>query len=231
MSGGVQRAKGWETYQAGAGAAGLFSRWPNEAMVKVLFGSYLGTRRAPAAGERVLDVGCGFGQNLLPFVNCGCEAAGVELTASMIAEAAKAMQQRGVRVDFRVGANRAIPFEDGAFDLVLSINTIHYESNEAHYLAALGEFARVLKPGGRLYVSTVGPRHEIRTRAEPLGGHRFRIRDYDFRNGEIMFFLDHERELADAMSRHFAAAETGQVTERLMTRTLDFFIGVATKAA
>lgn len=223
-------AQGWESYQSGAGAAGLFSRWPNEAMVKVLFGSYLGERRVPAAGERVLDVGCGFGQNLLPFINVGCAAAGVELTEAMTSEAAKAMASRGVNVDFRVGSNRNIPFEDASFELVLSINAVHYETNQADYLAALAEFARVLKPGGRLYVSTVAPGHEFRTRAEPLGDHRFRIRDYDFRNGEVMCFLDNEKELTSLMKQHFATVETGQVTERLMTRTLDFFIVVATKA-
>lgn len=231
MTGVTQAAKGWEVYQTGAGDSGLYSRWPNEAMVKALFGSYLRAKRAPKAGERVLDVGCGFGQNLLPFISQGCLAAGIELTESMIAEAEKAMALRGVDVDFRVGSNRAIPFKDASFDLVLSVNAIHYETNERDYLAAIAEFARVLRPGGRLYVSTVGPLHEIRQRAEALGAHQFRIRDYDFRDGETMFFLDDELELKHYFSRSFANLETGLVTERLMTRTLDFFIVVATKAS
>lgn len=221
---------GWERFQVER-EGGSFSRWPNEAMVKVLFGAYLGERRVPAPGERVLDVGCGFGQNLLPFAAIGCEVAGVDLTERMIAVAGRALAERGIAAEFRVGHNRALPFPDASFDLVLSVNTLHYETNEDDYLAAIATFAQVLKPGGRLYVSTVAPDHEIYQRAEVLGPHRFRVRDYDFRAGETMFFIDHEKHLAAYLATRFAGVETGRVTERLMTRTLDFYLAVATKAA
>lgn len=61
-----------------------------------------------------------------------------------------------------------------------------------------------------------------------LGTHCFCIRDYDFRNGETMFFVDHEKYLAGVQ---FARVGTGRVTERLMKRALDFYLAVATKQA
>lgn len=64
-------ADAWEQYQASVVRTGDFSRWPNEAMLKVLSGNYLGERRVPAAGERVLDVGCGMGQNLVSIRSTG----------------------------------------------------------------------------------------------------------------------------------------------------------------
>ena len=44
-----------------------YPSWPVEAMVKLLFGSYLKEKPKLEKGMRVLDVGCGFGNNLLPF--------------------------------------------------------------------------------------------------------------------------------------------------------------------
>jgi SAM-dependent methyltransferase len=224
-------ATAWEHYQTSVAQSGEFSRWPNEAMLKVLFGKYLGTPRTLSAGQHVIDVGCGMGQNLIPFAAQGCEVAGIELTEQMTAVVRNALSRRGISGEFRVGHNRAIPFPDACFDLVLSVNAIHYEKDETDYLAAIQELARVIKPGGRLYVSTVAPEHEIYQRAEVLGPHRFCIRDYDFRNGEKMFFVDHEKHLAAYLGTQFADVETGHVIERLMTRTLGFYLAVATKAA
>jgi len=228
MTGGAAAA--WQKAQTESIRQGAFARWPNEAMLKVLFGSYLAVREEPRAGQRVLDVGCGVGQNLLPFAARGCDVAGVELTEQMAKEARESLQGRGVKGDFRVGTNRNIPFPDASFDLLLSVNALHYETDEANYLAAIGEFARVLKPAGRIFISTVAPEHEIYRRAEPVGPHQFRIKDYDFRNGEVMFFIDHEKYLASYLGKQFAEIETGRITERLMTRTLDFFLAVARKS-
>jgi 2-polyprenyl-3-methyl-5-hydroxy-6-metoxy-1,4-benzoquinol methylase len=50
-----------------------FPVWPIEVMVKVLFGEYLkGAKPTLDKGKKVLDVGCGFGNNLLPFLLKGC---------------------------------------------------------------------------------------------------------------------------------------------------------------
>ena len=43
--------------------------WPNEAMVKILFGDYLkGIKPTLESNTKVLDIGCGFGNNLIPFL-------------------------------------------------------------------------------------------------------------------------------------------------------------------
>ncbi len=203
--------------------------WPNEPMLKTLFGSYLSVPRKPKSGDRVLDVGCGLGQNLLPFAVIGCDAFGIELTQDMADLAKVKLGSRGVSAEIKEGRNRAIPFPDNSFDYVLSVNTLHYESAPGSYAEAIREFYRVLKPGGMLYISTVGPLHEIRTRAEPLGGKLFRIANFDFRNGETMMFLDSPSELAEYLRHSFRMVEVGHNTEQLMTRTLDFLIAAATK--
>ena len=203
-----------------------YPKWPNEAMVKVLFGSYLKRPVKINSDFKVLDVGCGFGNNLLPFLDAGCECHGVEIDPEISALTQTILNNRGFSGAIKSGSNRSLPYDDRVFDLVLSINTLHYEGSEENILNALCEFRRVLKRGGVLYISTVGPNHDMYRRAEPLGHHRYRIRNFDFRDGQEFFFFDNEQYLEYQCKKVFEDVETGRVTEGLMTLPLDFLIGV-----
>ena len=203
-------------------------RWPNETMVRILFGSdYLVHRPSLKPGSRVLDVGCGFGQNLLPFVDRGFECVGVEIDPEIVKIAREIAVKRELTLKFEEGRNRGIPFPDGSFDLVLSVDTLHYEQNAEDAQRALREFARVLKPDGVLYVSTIGPEHDMHARAEKLPNGRFRVQNYDFRDGEVMYSFDTEQGLAEALKQWFSLVETARSTQHLMRSNLDWLIAVA----
>jgi len=207
-----------------------YPKYPNEAMLKVIFGSYLRNRPILSSNMKVLDVGCAMGSNLIPFADMGCDVHGIDIHSDIANNAKKIMKYRGYEdIDFREGSNRNIPFPDNSFDLITSINTLHYEKNEEDMMLALNEFQRVLKPGGGLYISTVGPKHEIYNLSKPLGSHENLIQDFGFRTGEQFFFFDNERYLDYYLSKIFTNVETGRVTEKLMTMDLDFLISYATK--
>lgn len=207
-----------------------YPKYPNEAMLKVIFGSYLRNRPILSSNMKVLDVGCAMGSNLIPFADMGCDVHGVDIHPDISNNAKKIMKHRGYEdIDFKEGSNRNIPFSDNSFDLITSINTLHYEKNEEDMMLALNEFQRVLKPGGGLYISTVGPKHEIYNLSKPLGNHENLIQDFGFRSGERFFFFDNERYLDYYLSKIFTNVETGRVTEKLMTMDLDFLISYATK--
>lgn len=222
----VKQREEWNAELRREASAGSYPRWPNEAMVKVLFGTYLEQPRRPQASWRVLEVGCLMGSNLLPFSALGSECHGVDIHPEMVSMAQRAMDARGGNIAFQVGSNRELPYPSGTFDLLLSLNTLHYEDSEGRISEALREFRRVLRPSGTLFLSTVAPRHDIYRRAELLGGHRYRIRDYGFRDGQEFFFMDTERYLQHFCTDAFEHVETGRVTEELMTVSLDFFIAV-----
>ena len=101
------------------------------------------SRVAPAGrAARILDAGCGTGNNLLHLARHG-RAVGVDLSE----EALRFCRTRGVAA--ALGGLMALPFPDGAFDCVTSFDVIYHRWVEDD-AAAVREMARVLRPGGLL---------------------------------------------------------------------------------
>jgi SAM-dependent methyltransferase len=105
-------------------------------------------------GERGLDVGCGpafLACELGREVGASGRIVGIDESPDML-EAARARIAReglGDRVEVRQGDATRLEFPDGAFDLVTGVQVYLYVADVER---ALGEAARVLRPGGRLAV-------------------------------------------------------------------------------
>ena len=95
-------------------------------------------------GARILDGGCGTGENLVHLGKMG-EAIGIDLSE----EALSLCATRGVRLVR--GSVLGLPFGEGTFDLVTSFDVLYHLWVTDDRAAAL-ELARVLKPGGVLLV-------------------------------------------------------------------------------
>lgn len=210
-------------------ASQAYPKWPNEAMLKVLFGDYLIDKPSIDSNKKVLDIGCGFGNNLLPFLDSGCQCFGVEITEEMARTSSEILSQRGYSACIKKGNNLNLPFESDMFDIITSLNVLHYEKNEKDLMAALKEYCRVLKPDGMLYLCTVGPQHTIYQKAEVVGPHQFMIKDWDFRNGEQYFYFSNLKYFQYYLDKFFHHVELGRVIEKLMKVDLDFLIAVARK--
>jgi SAM-dependent methyltransferase len=206
-----------------------YPKYPNETILKLFFGSYLKQKPVCEKGMKILDVGCGFGQNFRPFLDKEMDCYGVEIEQGICDLTNEIYKSNGMVVDVRNGHNRSLPFNDGFFDYVISINAIHYESDETLMKDAIKEHARVLKKGGKFFLITVGPDHSIYKKAKCLGNHRYEIQDYDFRNGNIYFYFDNLKYLESYLKNDFSDIELGRITESYMQMPLDFLIAVATK--
>lgn len=128
---------------------------------------------AGRAVRRVLDVGCGAGQEMLAFV-CDLRIVGVGVDPlpsaltegrQLYAEAAPA-----ARVAFVLAAAEALPLPDGAFDVVISRVSLPYTDNRA----ALSEMARVLRPGGVMFLKVHDPRYYVRVIRQGLSGREWK---------------------------------------------------------
>jgi ubiquinone/menaquinone biosynthesis C-methylase UbiE len=111
-----------------------------------LFDAILEYAKVPARG-RVLDVACGTGLGMLPYVRRGFDVCGVDVAPAMIDEARKSLPPNA-RAEFLMGRAEALPVSDASFDLVSCAQAFHWF--EPH--AAFAECARVLRPGGALAI-------------------------------------------------------------------------------
>lgn len=107
---------------------------------------------APQSGERVLDVACGTGivaHQAAPLVGAASQIVALDMNPAML-EVARAIQvPLGATIDWREGDAMALPFRDGAFDVVLCQHGLQFVPDRAR---AVREMHRVLAPGGRAVV-------------------------------------------------------------------------------
>jgi len=114
-------------------------------------------------GERVLDVACGSGNAALTAAHRHAEVVGLDYVPALIERARKRAEAEGAAVDFRVGDAQALPFDDHAFDVVLSVFGVIFAPDQER---AMAELLRVTRPGGRIALATWMP--------EGMGGETFR---------------------------------------------------------
>jgi len=113
--------------------------------------------------EQVLDVGCGHGLMLIGAAKrlTSGHATGIDIWQNVdqannsAAATRRNAEIEGVSVDVRDGDARNIPFGDATFDLVVSSAVLHNIYNGKEREQALGEIARVLKPGGHVAIFDV----------------------------------------------------------------------------
>lgn len=101
-----------------------------------------------SAGERLLDVGCGEGLFASELGRAGVHVVGVDVAETPLRRA----RERDPALDLRlVDPDGPWPIEDASFDAVWAGETIEHVADTAGWLS---EARRVLRPGGRLLLST-----------------------------------------------------------------------------
>lgn len=115
----------------------------------------------PDGAPVVVDVGCGDGALVRHLARRGARAIGVEIGAEPLARARAHPLVGGERYEH--GGAQALPLDDASADVVVFANSLHHVPGEL-LDAALAEAARVLRPGGLLYVQeplAEGPYFEL----------------------------------------------------------------------
>jgi 2-polyprenyl-3-methyl-5-hydroxy-6-metoxy-1,4-benzoquinol methylase len=100
------------------------------------------------AGERVLDVGCGEGRFAAELLAASAEVIGIDVAEEPLRRARIAHPGLDVRL---VDGDRGWPLPDAGFETVWASETIEHVRDTAAWLS---EVRRVLRPGGRLLLST-----------------------------------------------------------------------------
>ena len=159
---------------------------------------------APTPADRVVDLGCGSGRALLWNRDWAAQAVGVDIAPFFAAEARQS-------IDLLLGDLRRLPFADGTFTKGYSLDVLEHLSPDA-LRGMLTEAARVLAPGGTLFVYT-----HVRRNARIAKGLRWinalaqrldRAGLIDLRQ-EHLRKSDHVNPLADIPELRRVAAEAG----------------------
>jgi phosphatidylethanolamine/phosphatidyl-N-methylethanolamine N-methyltransferase len=148
-----------------AGVAAAYDRWAP--IYDLVFGGVFATGRREAiavaeqAGGRILEVGVGTGISL-PHYSRASRIVGVDISDQMLDKARERVRKLGLdNVEaIQVMDAEELAFPDNSFDVVVAQYVVTAVPNPER---ALDEFARVVRPGGEIVITTrIGAEHGLR---------------------------------------------------------------------
>jgi len=108
--------------------------------------------------DRILDAGCGFGDQDIYWASHHSprEITGVNISRIQVESAQRKIKELGLQngITIQLGSATSLPFADGSFDKVVALESAqHFGTREDFF----GEAHRVLRSGGRIYMSDIIP--------------------------------------------------------------------------
>lgn len=144
----------WEDSLYGQGQH--LARYPYDMVVSFVYRNY--SRHKPRHETRILEVGCGAGNNLWFAAREGFYVAGIDGSQTAIAYAQRRFAEEALRGVFCVGDFTRLPFKENFFDLAIDRGALTCCGLSAAS-EAVAEVRRVLHPGGRFFCNPYSKRH------------------------------------------------------------------------
>lgn len=132
------------------------NRYPFDAVVSFVFRNV--PENVQRESVRILEVGCGAGNNLWFAAKEGFRVTGIDASVSAIEYARDRFVEEKLEGEFHVGEFSILPFLSASFDLVIDRAALTHTGRSVAE-AAVAEIHRVLKPGGRFLFNAYGNRH------------------------------------------------------------------------
>lgn len=111
-------------------------------------------RLQPQPGERVLDVACGSGNLAIPAARAGATVTGVDIATNLLEQARARAAAESLTIQFDEGDAEKLPYDDAAFDTVVSMYGAMFAPRPERVAA---ELTRVCRPGGRIAMANWTP--------------------------------------------------------------------------
>jgi ubiquinone/menaquinone biosynthesis C-methylase UbiE len=120
------------------------------------------------AGHRVLDVAAGNGNASLAAARRGCEVVATDYVPALLERARERAAAERLDIEFREADAEALPFADGAFDVVVSTFGVMFTPDQER---AAAELMRACRPGGRIGLANWTPDGFIGQVFKTIGRH------------------------------------------------------------
>ena len=182
----------------------------------------------------VLEIGAFGANNLRYFWERGYKGIyAIETTKSLVEmcsmRASEFSNNQISKKNIVMGSNLEIPFDDNFFDLIISINTIHY-SIEEDIFASLKLWKKKLKENGRIFVETAGPTHDFVVDSQRISKNKWTCGEKSgFRKGSLAGFFDSEDHWKTCIQKIFKEVSFGRIIEKSNKSTLDYLTAYCIK--
>jgi len=204
--------------------------WPNEMLVKVMSSAHYSDLANDVENiSKVLEVGIFSGNNSRFLIENGYDVLGSEINTEMVDLCMTNLPRLNYKLpEVRIGSNISLNFIDNEFDLLISINTIHY-SSENHSKEAIREFARVIRKDGWAVIETPAKNHFAVVNSKRISELNWVWEAGGFRQGERFGFFDSEEHFRNCLKEEFAVVSICHRMERYQGVTLDFWMAICKK--
>jgi len=145
--------------------AGFATASPNLTLI-----DYAAGRLGQARRATLLDVGCGAGRNAVPLARLGWRVVGTDSSQPMLR--AGAAREGGHHLHLANAEMAALPIQDASVDFIVAHGIWNLARSDQEFRSAIGEVARVARPGAALFVFTFS-RHTLPADVEPVAGETF----------------------------------------------------------
>ncbi len=158
-------------------------------------------------GEKVLELGCGNGRNLRHIAKSGFETYGIDISEQGLDQLKETFKQENLSADIQKGSFYNLPYQDKAFDCVVSINVFQHNDWKGAEKSFV-EASRVLKDNGLFLLS-------VRSLSRVLPEDRKDISDRG------VTFIPKEGTKAGIMLHHYSKEEIEELAARNSLEILD----------
>lgn len=199
--------------------------FPTDMMLRAIFSDrYFDLGNIQHEG-RLLDIGCLYANNMVPFAERGWEVFGTEVTNESVEIAKSCATLQNINADIRLGFNTDLPFESDKFDVLLSLATIHYEESIFNVGAALNEMSRVLKHDGCALIQTTAPQHTVFENSKKIGEHLYQLdMESDIRHEQKFVFFKDSEDFVGMAQNYFSTVEVARCTEKYPNSCIDVWL-------
>lgn len=185
----VTAEEGWNSIYSGENLKFISKEVPSENLVR-WYKRFVERDLAGAKEVSVLDVGFGTGSDLEYFAGKDWNVCGLEVSDNALRHTSRKLKERiGEGCSYQLMKySEKFPFRDNSFDLVYSMEVLHYSGTEAAARNAVEEIHRVMRPGKHCIVSIAGIRNLFAGRSDRIRENEYVFNDsYPERKGMRLF--------------------------------------------